>query len=176
MHEAHYNYGHRFYSPSLGRWVSRDPIMEHPFFLMATESTKEKDRDELWLAMPGHEFGYTQNDPLNRIDPLGLTDRWWPFNGRIKVDGKCKDKNIQGVDIDNRKVYNPQPGEGTPWNDDVDFVQCDGKWYKIGARNYEVKPDDKGCCKRPDGFQEATPDERKAIDDIIRNPGKKDKK
>ncbi|MGI6495515.1 MAG: hypothetical protein ACOX5G_05420 [Kiritimatiellia bacterium] len=59
--------------------------MEHSFFLMATAGMEEKDRDELWLAVLGHEYGFTQNDPLNRIDPIGLKDRPWPFNGRIKV-------------------------------------------------------------------------------------------
>ena len=56
-------YGYRYLSPSLARWLSRDPIMEHSFFLMATEGMEEKERDELWLAVLGHEYAFTQNDP-----------------------------------------------------------------------------------------------------------------
>ncbi len=44
-------YGYRYYSPSLGRWLSRDPIEE---------------RGGLNL------YGFVNNDPVNRFDHLGL--------------------------------------------------------------------------------------------------------
>jgi RHS repeat-associated protein len=47
-----YYYGHRFYSPSLGRWVSRDPIGE----------------------MGGvNRFGYCRNSVIDLVDPVGLS-------------------------------------------------------------------------------------------------------
>jgi RHS repeat-associated protein len=48
-----YYYGYRFYRPSIGRWISRDPIRE---------------RGGLNL------YGFVQNNPVNRLDPLGLDD------------------------------------------------------------------------------------------------------
>jgi RHS repeat-associated protein len=44
-------YGYRYYSPSLGRWLSRDPIGEADF---------------------ANSFGFCYNGPLNGFDPQGL--------------------------------------------------------------------------------------------------------
>jgi RHS repeat-associated protein len=44
-------YGHRYYDPVTGRWISRDPI-------------GEEGGDNL--------FGYVENNPVNRNDPYGL--------------------------------------------------------------------------------------------------------
>src|SRR5574344_728805 len=46
-------YGYRYYSPALGRWLSRDPIEE---------------RGGLNL------YGFVGNDPVNKWDVLGLYD------------------------------------------------------------------------------------------------------
>jgi len=46
-------YGHRYYSPSLGRWLSRDPIGEQGGL---------------------KSYGFLSSDPLHRIDPLGESD------------------------------------------------------------------------------------------------------
>ena len=46
-------YGYRYYSPKLGRWISRDPLAE---------------KGGLNL------YGYVRNSPLNRIDPFGLCE------------------------------------------------------------------------------------------------------
>ena len=48
-----YYYGYRFYSPSLGRWLSRDPLGEQ--------------------ADPLHNlYRFVGNNPLNYVDPYGL--------------------------------------------------------------------------------------------------------
>jgi RHS repeat-associated protein len=55
-----YYYGHRYYNPSTGRFINRDPIRE---------------RGGLNI------YAFVGNQPLNRIDVLGL---FWPFSC-----GKC---------------------------------------------------------------------------------------
>jgi RHS repeat-associated protein len=51
----HYYKRHRYYDPRLGRWLSRDPIGEEGGFNL---------------------YAYCGNDPVNRHDPLGLSDLW----------------------------------------------------------------------------------------------------
>lgn len=46
-----YYYGYRYYSPELGRWVTRDPIEEDGGLNL---------------------YGFVGNNPINYIDPLGL--------------------------------------------------------------------------------------------------------
>jgi len=46
-----YDYGYRYYAPNLQRWPNQDPIGE---------------RGGLNL------YGFVENDPVNKIDPLGL--------------------------------------------------------------------------------------------------------
>ena len=48
---AHYYYGHRFYNPSLGRWVSRDPLGEEG---------------------GGNLSAFANNNGVASIDPIGL--------------------------------------------------------------------------------------------------------
>jgi RHS repeat-associated protein len=45
------DYGHRYYSPGMGRWLNRDPIAE---------------------LGGANLYGYVGNDPVNRFDPRGL--------------------------------------------------------------------------------------------------------
>jgi RHS repeat-associated protein len=47
-----YNYGYRYYSPDLGRWINRDPIAE-------------QGGDNL--------YAYAENDAVNQLDHLGLS-------------------------------------------------------------------------------------------------------
>ena len=54
-----YYYGYRYYSPSLGRWISRDPIDEQGGLNL---------------------YGFVNNDPVNYIDPLGK-ETWVPYPG-----------------------------------------------------------------------------------------------
>ncbi|MDI1248810.1 MAG: type IV secretion protein Rhs [Lacunisphaera sp.] len=50
-------YGHRYYSPSTGRWLSRDPIEEQG---------------------GANLYGFVQNDALNSVDLFGLASRGLP--------------------------------------------------------------------------------------------------
>lgn len=66
------SFGHRFYHPDEGRWVSRDPIGELAFRRRFTEGMKGLE----WLlweeryCQPAYLF--VQNDPVSRFDFLGL--------------------------------------------------------------------------------------------------------
>jgi RHS repeat-associated protein len=53
-------FGHRYYSPDLGRWLCRDPL-------------GEKGGANL--------YAYCQNDPVNAVDPLGLEEADDPTRG-----------------------------------------------------------------------------------------------
>ena len=52
--------GHRFYDPGTGRWLTRDPIRYNGGVNL---------------------YGYCQNDPINRVDPVG----WWTFTITVGV-------------------------------------------------------------------------------------------
>jgi RHS repeat-associated protein len=62
-------YGYRYYNPSTGRWLSRDPIEERGF-----ESVQIK-RNRLVRFEDSNPYGFTRNDPLTKIDLLGLSER-----------------------------------------------------------------------------------------------------
>jgi RHS repeat-associated protein len=49
-------YGYRFYAPKIGRWMNRDPLGE---------------------AGGINLYGFVQNDPVNKIDPFGLSDLFY---------------------------------------------------------------------------------------------------
>ena len=58
-------YGHRYYNPSTGRWLSRDPFLEDGFLWVLD-----------WANVPDlptavSEFTYVGNDPENNADYLG---------------------------------------------------------------------------------------------------------
>ncbi len=86
-------YGYRYYSPALGRWLSRDPIEEQGGLNL---------------------YAFVNNDPVNKWDVLGLSlmDQGKRFvkgvGKRIFGDGKlCVHKNCEGVDL-SRLTYVPE--------------------------------------------------------------------
>ena len=93
-----YYYGYRFYSPTLGRWLSRDPVLEKAFqetrLLIGGIAKEQLDlrRWQMMLVMKGHllkesvgdggivpsedrsqlAYAFVENSPVGRIDVLGL--------------------------------------------------------------------------------------------------------
>ena len=55
---ALYYYGARYYDPELGRFITADPTIQHPF-----------DPQDL------NRYAYCRNNPINYVDPTGYS--WW---------------------------------------------------------------------------------------------------
>jgi RHS repeat-associated protein len=68
-----YYYGYRYYNPSTGRWLSRDPIEELSFRRSYLKSLKRDDSFELQSRMPdGNIYAFLQNDSIDWYDVNGL--------------------------------------------------------------------------------------------------------
>ena len=61
-------YDYRFYCPSIGRWLSRDPASEPGFSLLANGGPDERfDADG-----DGNLYAFVADNPINQIDTFGL--------------------------------------------------------------------------------------------------------
>jgi RHS repeat-associated protein len=92
-------YGYRYYSPSNGRWIGRDPI-------------EERGGDNL--------FGFVTNDPVNKVDMHGLyeIDVHYYLTYFIASNMKCF-KASEAKDIaegDQGTDDNPPTSPGPGWN------------------------------------------------------------
>ncbi len=81
-------YGYRFYNPSTGRWLSRDPIDEASFRQSYLKTVSTDERNWLEVQMPdGNEFVLVQNDPIDNYDVNGLLDPGTCVKGTVVVVG-----------------------------------------------------------------------------------------
>jgi len=60
-----YYYGHRFYHPETGRWLSRDPIEEIGFLVLSMKEWPDADTEE-------SSYMFVFNSPMNVNDGFGL--------------------------------------------------------------------------------------------------------
>ncbi len=68
-------YGYRYYSPSLGRWLSRDPMGEYSFELsrqVAAKNCNLLQPDAAQVAASANLYCFVGNNPINSTDPFGL--------------------------------------------------------------------------------------------------------
>ena len=90
-------YGHRFYDPEIGRWLSRDPAQEDGGLNL---------------------YGFVDNDGVNHVDYLGLWTRdtwtggWYDYKGNAtaeKCDGLAElARLITGDENDWKKLNHPE--------------------------------------------------------------------
>ena len=64
--------GLRSYNPSLGRWLSRDPIAERSFLLSFVKNRSRSERRAIELASLGPEYLFVSNSPILYYDENGL--------------------------------------------------------------------------------------------------------
>jgi RHS repeat-associated protein len=96
--------GARDYDPQTGRWTAKDPI--------------------LFAGGDTNLYGYVQNDPINWVDPLGLS-RWYPVPGKKGWE-----------------VRRDQP------HHDKDYYH---EHYKKRGKEVARKVDSKTGCQKPHG-------------------------
>ena len=65
-------YGYRYYSPSLGRWINRDPLGDESFFSSYTRKMPRVERLAYRQAAMAPPYVHTGNNSLNSYDYLGL--------------------------------------------------------------------------------------------------------
>lgn len=84
-----YDYGFRFYAPSLGRWINRDPIREYGGLNL---------------------YGFNYNDPVNRTDFYGhgSLERWM-YTGDWNASDDVYNAGLNGA---GEWVYNCSPVRG----------------------------------------------------------------
>ena len=125
--------------------------------------------DPLGFMDGGNLFIYVRNHPNNSADAFGLHDWWYPCNGRVKVQNHDKTTQIiRVIDQDNEVLINLSPGESTPMFQDYDFVEINGVWYKIGARNYKVKFGASGNPIPCGGFEKVDEKDKGWIDKFLK--------
>ena len=138
-------YGFRYYNPSTGRWLSRDPI-------------EENGGENL--------YAFVSNDGINAFDPYGLEDAEADFvsksfiNG-IAVLGSLKSWKYPTADI-NLRIFAETIGQSPAFRENPATDAKDGK-YRLYTR-VTIKA---SCCKdaaptvtistEMDGGQEAGP-------------------
>ena len=146
---------YRPYNPDLGRWLSRDPLAE---------------------AAGLNLYSYVANNPVNFIDPLGLTEHtWWP--GRIHNDPNSGIIGI-GYDMDTGKWYNVPPGSSSPSGIDIDASKVGNDWYKQDkGSNVDIGKDGKvdyfPFLRKLDPNN---PEDKKLIDDLEKKLKNRDPK
>ena len=65
-------WGYRYYSPTLGRWISRDPIEETGAALVHRVAAKTLSVSPDPVGVERHVYVYVKNAPTMYVDPCGL--------------------------------------------------------------------------------------------------------
>lgn len=92
-------FGRRWYDPALGRWLSQDPIL-------ADVLAARRDAADAALDI-ANVYVYVGNNPLNLVDPSGLSIFDWMKWFRSTTPGEVLEKAMKGRALD-PKTLEPQ--------------------------------------------------------------------
>ena len=136
-------FGYRDYSPEVGRWTAKDPI--------------------LFAGGDMNLYGYLQNDPVNWMDPFGLTEQavliQQYVQGALSRGGLSASSSLVTIEFPNWFVppYGRWGGPGRSGPEDpIDSLdECfrahDKNYEKFGINDWKVNnsqlKDRKGCDK-----------------------------
>ncbi|NOS70449.1 MAG: hypothetical protein HOP33_11020 [Verrucomicrobia bacterium] len=120
-----YYYGYRFYSPSLQRWLNRDPKREPGFEL---SRSGKLPHNPIWVRL----YVFVRNNPVKLVDPQGLSEGTGPFTGTCCNKGKQNEWALVAGDW-----FLLPPGECTVdsffmTDQDCDGMTCKGGFYTVG--------------------------------------------
>lgn len=121
-----------YYSPQLGRFLSRDPVAEtgHVLIRSAAQGTAFIPRD-MMEPEELHAYAYVMNSPLNRIDPDGL-------KSRVSVNSKtCKINVTLNIGIYGKKASSTLASR---------IMRCIEQHWKGLTTQKGCKSTDPGCC------------------------------
>ena len=113
-----YYYGHRYYDPQTGRWLSRDPLGE-----------KAESIDDALNVISKFNllYGFVENDPVNFLDLFGLFKDGERINSIL-----VKRKNIKWLALLKENLGKKSTGEDTygHWWLEIDGLESYGWWPK----------------------------------------------
>ena len=110
-----YYYGHRYYNPSTGRWLSRDPLLSQSVHFDDSDDDEYPD-----TTADGGQMAFVANDPISKFDSLGLWPSSSPFlgfliNGKpIPLTHQNANASIPGISAEDLALLN----EATLWVDE----------------------------------------------------------
>jgi len=146
-------YGYRYYNPSTGRWLSRDPIGDIAFCEQNLQNVDSDRLDQLASDANDPEYLFVKNSPLNNVDWLGLNttiqvrmSQDGPSHNNTTVEGRTTDGccNIsfqQQVSTDGSGFELDGPGEQRygnkkpPYQSVVPKGKGGGPWASTGDRS-----------------------------------------
>jgi RHS repeat-associated protein len=96
-------YGFRYYNPSTGRWLSRDPIEETGGLNL---------------------YGMVANNPINYWDYLGLDLQFGPFKSEAERQAAIEEAKRQGI-------FPPGSPDNNTYGSE-EREQADEYWYRVG--------------------------------------------
>ncbi|MBL8013326.1 MAG: RHS repeat-associated core domain-containing protein [Candidatus Omnitrophica bacterium] len=124
VESGNYYYRARYYSPTLGRFLQRDPIGYYDSMNLLQYV------DSVGKVLPNNQFmnfyAYTSNNPINRTDPLGL---YW---GEDQVNWWAYESVLPGPY--GQPVSEWECGKPTGWGDPMRYTEEAGGGWQTAER------------------------------------------
>ena len=130
-------YGFRFYSPQLGRWISRDPIEN----LLSSRNAVLGIAIRYQLDWEGSVYAFVEENPLNFADFLGLCLIYYTCTLTSQSDSGSCDRNCN-YDCKETSRRDLPYGPGTPCWEVPSPYDFSTTRVAIGFKVYSI------CCRR----------------------------